>query len=68
MIGLPSSGDDRPTLYLTPRDMGAFELGALSGVDVKYLEWLVEEYAGEYRFVMRRGWRDVLGVIFWGYG
>ena len=56
------------TLQMTPRDMAAFELGPLSGLDVRYVTWLVEEYAGEYRFVMRRGWRDVLGVIFWGYG
>lgn len=62
------NGVDRPMLQLTPRDMVAFELGPLSGLDARYLEWLMEEYAREYRFVMRRGWRDVLGVIFFGYG
>ena len=57
-----------PTLQMTPRDMAAFELGPLSGLDVRYVTWLVQEYAREYRFVMRRGWRDVLSVIFFGYG
>ena len=57
-----------PTLQMTPRDMTVFELGPLSGLDVRYVTWLVQEYAKEYRFVMRRGWRDVLSVIFFGYG
>ncbi|KAF5353574.1 hypothetical protein D9757_013711 [Collybiopsis confluens] len=31
-------------LYLVPRDILAFELGPFSSIDVRYLEWLVEEY------------------------
>lgn len=52
------------TLYLTPKDMVAFELGPLSGLDAKYLEWLVEEYASSNKLVIRRSWRDLFGVIF----
>lgn len=55
------------TVYLTPKDVQAFELGPLSGSDVKYLEWLVQEYAGGTTVVVKRGWKDLLGVIF-GYG
>lgn len=52
------------TLYLTPKDILAFELGPLSGFDARYLEWLVEEYASGNKLVIKRGWRDLFGVIF----
>jgi len=55
------------TVYLSPKDILAFELGPLSGADAKYLEWLVHEYGGTTNFIMRRGWRDLVGIIF-GYG
>ncbi|KAF8197008.1 hypothetical protein BJ912DRAFT_1056100 [Pholiota molesta] len=50
---------------LTPRDIFAFELGPLSSLDVRYLEWLMEEYAGDnVKVVVKRGWKDILGAIF----
>ncbi|XP_006456441.1 hypothetical protein AGABI2DRAFT_188379 [Agaricus bisporus var. bisporus H97] len=52
------------TLYLTPKDILAFELGPLSGFDAKYLEWLVEEYASGTKVVIKRSWRDFFGAIF----
>ncbi|PBK87215.1 hypothetical protein ARMGADRAFT_1047655 [Armillaria gallica] len=60
---------DRPKsiVQLTPRDVLLFELGPLSGVDAKYLEWLGQEYGGGAQIVVRRGWKDVFGIIF-GYG
>ncbi|KAF7293181.1 hypothetical protein HMN09_01196100 [Mycena chlorophos] len=60
-------------LVLTPRDLVALELGALSSADAKYLEWLAGEYAlssGEgvddtrVTVVVRRGWRELLGAVF----
>jgi hypothetical protein len=51
-------------IYLTPKDILAFELGPLSGFDAKYLEWLVAEYASGNKLVFKRGWRDLFGVIF----
>jgi hypothetical protein len=53
-------------VQLTPKDMLVFELGPLSRLDAKYLEWLVQEYAGcgDVAMVVRRGWRDLLGAIF----
>jgi hypothetical protein len=52
-------------VQLTPKDILAFELGPLSGFDAKYLEWLVQEYAGnDVKVVVKRGWRDLLGAIF----
>ncbi|KDR73035.1 hypothetical protein GALMADRAFT_212991 [Galerina marginata CBS 339.88] len=53
---------------LSAKDILAFELGPLSALDARYLEWLVQEYAGdEVRVVMRRGWRDLVAAVF-GYG
>jgi hypothetical protein len=52
------------TLFLTPKDILAFELGPLSGFDAKYLEWLVEEYASGSKLVVKRSWRDFFGAIF----
>lgn len=55
------------TIYLTPKDILSFELGALSSFDVRYLGWLVAEYATDTRVVVKRSWRDLFGMIF-GYG
>lgn len=65
---LPSSntstsyGDN--TVYLSPKDVLAFELGPLSGLDALYLEWLAREYAGSVKVVVKRGWKDLLSAIF----
>lgn len=65
---LPREATSEPqTVYLSPKDILTFELGPLSGFDAKYLEWLAQEYAGDTKVVVRRGWRDLLGAIF-GYG
>jgi hypothetical protein len=58
------SESELETVYLAPKDIGAFELSPLSALDAKYLEWLVLEYAGTTRVVVKRGWRDLLGAIF----
>jgi len=58
-------GHNNNVVQLTPKDILAFELGPLSGLDAKYLEWLVQEYAGcDVSVVVRRGWKDLLGAIF----
>ena len=55
-------------ISLSPKDIYAFELGPLSSIDAKYLDWLVQEYGGDgIRVVMKRGWKDILAAIF-GYG
>ncbi|KAF8585278.1 hypothetical protein K439DRAFT_1388555 [Ramaria rubella] len=57
------------TLVLTPRDVIALELGVLSELDAKFLEWLAErntKSAGR-KVVVRRGWKDLLGVLL-GFG
>ena len=63
-----SSATARPrdnVFQLTPKDILAFELGPLSGFDAKYLEWLVQEYAGNgVNVVVKRGWRDLLNALF----
>ncbi|KAF4587941.1 Lipid Metabolism-Associated Protein [Pleurotus pulmonarius] len=58
-----SSSSSEP-VYLSPKDVLSFELGPWSSLDARYLEWLAEEYAGGKRVVVRRGWRDMLGVLF----
>lgn len=61
---LQRSGD---VVYLTPKDVLAFELGPLSTLDARYLEWLVEEYGRGVRVVVKHGWKDLFGLVF-GYG
>lgn len=66
----PPASDDvgKRLVTLTPKDILAFELGPLSSLDARYLEWLVEEYAGsQVKVTIKRGWKDLLGAIF-GYG
>jgi len=61
--------NDRPntTIYLSPKDILAFELGPFSSVDERYLEWLVEEYGSGTTVIIKRGWKDLFGIVF-GYG
>ena len=61
-----SSADSGETVvYLTPKDILAFELGPFSGFDARYLKWLADEYGA--KVVVKRGWKDLLSAIF-GYG
>ncbi|KAJ8515463.1 hypothetical protein ONZ45_g7114 [Pleurotus djamor] len=55
---------DESILYLSPKDVLSFELGPWSSLDGRYLEWLAEEYAPGMTVIMKRGWKDMLGVIF----
>ena len=58
---------DNDAVYLTPRDVLSFELGPFSSLDAHYLEWLGEEYGGGKTVVVKRGWKDLMSVIF-GFG
>jgi hypothetical protein len=64
---LPTSDMPEAIIYITPKDMVSFELGPLSSLDVRYLEWLADEYGAGSRIVVKRGWKDLFGVIF-GFG
>ncbi|KAI0925403.1 hypothetical protein AcV7_005657 [Taiwanofungus camphoratus] len=55
------------TVLLSPKDVISFELGPFSGLDARFVEWLGEEYGGDVKVIVRRGWRDLVGLIF-GYG
>ena len=55
------------SVALTPRDVLSFDLGPLSSLDAKFLEWLGDEYGGGVRVVIRKGWRDLFGLVF-GFG
>ena len=59
-----ASPPDADVVYLTPRDVLSFELGPLSALDSRYLEWLADEYGGGTRVVVKRGWKDLFGVLF----
>lgn len=58
----PPPGPDSK-VYLTPKDVLAFELGALSSIDARYLEWLSQEYGGGWTVVVKRGWKDLLSAL-----
>jgi hypothetical protein len=65
----PAPGTDGPvpeTVQLTPRDVLELNLSPLSTLDTRFVEWLAEEYAAgpRTRVSVRRGWRDLLGLIF----
>ncbi|GJE95274.1 hypothetical protein PsYK624_114570 [Phanerochaete sordida] len=57
------SSSSAPALVLTPKDLQSFDLGPLSGLDGRFVEWLVEVYGGGARVVVRRGWRDVMAFL-----
>ncbi|KAJ6472310.1 hypothetical protein C8R47DRAFT_1199928 [Mycena vitilis] len=64
---LPTDMAHNRVIALTSKDMPAFELGPMSGLDARYLEWLALEYGGGATVVLKRGWKEMLGAIF-GYG
>ncbi|CDO70165.1 hypothetical protein BN946_scf185009.g16 [Trametes cinnabarina] len=55
------------TVLFTPKDVMSFELGPFSGLDARFVEWLGEEYGGGMRVLVKRGWRDLVGLIL-GFG
>ena len=59
------AGSGEAVVYLTPKDILAFELGPFSGFDARYLEWLTQEYVNSgVKVVVKRGWKDLLSAIF----
>ncbi|THH31679.1 hypothetical protein EUX98_g2518 [Antrodiella citrinella] len=63
----PSSDSSTPPIVLMPKDVLAFELGPLSSLDHRFVEWLAEEYGGGVRLEVRKGWRDLMGLVL-GFG
>ncbi|KAJ6629882.1 hypothetical protein B0H10DRAFT_1985692 [Mycena sp. CBHHK59/15] len=61
---LPKGSAAGKVITFTSKDMTAFELGPLSGMDAKYLEWLASEYGGGASVVVKRGWKELFGAIF----
>lgn len=61
----PSSGTNLSTIYLSPKDLYAFDLGPLSNLDAQFIEWLGEEYGSKVgvRIVVRRGWKDLARLV-----
>ena len=51
------------TVVLTPKDVMSFELGPFSGLDARFVEWLGEEYGAGMRVLVKRGWKDLVGLI-----
>ncbi|KII90378.1 hypothetical protein PLICRDRAFT_38890 [Plicaturopsis crispa FD-325 SS-3] len=58
------SGPGAASVILTPKDVLSFELGPLSSLDARYLEWLGEEYGGGTSVTVRRGWKDLFSMLF----
>jgi hypothetical protein len=52
-------------VQLSPRDVLELELSPLCSLDARFVEWLAEEYGyGAMRVSVRRGWRDLFGLVF----
>jgi hypothetical protein len=60
--------DEVVVVQLAPRDVFELELSPLSSLDAQFVEWLVEEYGAcsgtRVSVSVRRGWRDILGLVF----
>jgi hypothetical protein len=60
--------DEVVVVQLAPRDVLELELSPLSSLDAQFVEWLVEEYGAgsdmRLSVSVRRGWRDLLGLVF----
>ncbi|KLO12097.1 hypothetical protein SCHPADRAFT_437860 [Schizopora paradoxa] len=61
--------DETETIVLTQRDMLTLELGLMSELDSKFVEWLAdaEGYSGPgtgRRVVVKRGWQEIIGLVF----
>ncbi|RPD53578.1 hypothetical protein L226DRAFT_509969 [Lentinus tigrinus ALCF2SS1-7] len=50
-------------VLLTPKDVMSFELGPFSALDARFVEWLGEEYGGGVQVLVKRGWKDLVGLI-----
>ncbi|KAI0631800.1 hypothetical protein C8Q77DRAFT_160475 [Trametes polyzona] len=55
------------TVLFTPKDVMSFELGPFSALDARFVEWLGEEYGGGVRVLVRRSWKDLIGLVL-GFG
>ncbi|TCD60991.1 hypothetical protein EIP91_009181 [Steccherinum ochraceum] len=55
--------DTPPPIVLTAKDVLLFELGPLSSLDQRFVEWLAAEYGGGAQLVVRRSWRDLMGLV-----
>jgi hypothetical protein len=61
---LPDPDEGETVVQLTPRDVLELELSPLSSLDARFVEWLAEEYSAGARVSVRRGWRDLFGLVF----
>ncbi|KAI0247533.1 hypothetical protein BJV78DRAFT_1244684 [Lactifluus subvellereus] len=61
---LPDPDEGETVVQLTPRDVLELELSPLSSLDARFVEWLAEEYGAGARVSVRRGWRDLFGLVF----
>lgn len=64
-----TQADHLETVTLTPKDLLSFELGPLSSLDARFVEWLGDEYGSQLgvRIVTKKSWRDLVGLVF-GFG
>ena len=60
---LAAAGAGAPVV-LTPKDLVSFDLGPLSGLDGRFVEWLVEVYGNGAKVVVKRNWKDVVAFLF----
>jgi hypothetical protein len=63
--GTDADSETAVEVQLSPRDVLELELSPLSSLDARFVEWLAEEYGyGAMRVSVRRGWRDLFGLVF----
>ncbi|TFY73201.1 hypothetical protein EWM64_g10811, partial [Hericium alpestre] len=57
----PSAAED--VIVLASKDLATFELGPLSSMDARFVEWLALEYGGGAVATVRKNWKDLFGLL-----
>ncbi|KAI0033588.1 hypothetical protein K488DRAFT_77805 [Vararia minispora EC-137] len=63
-LALPPIEERPARVALSPQMLAGFELGPLSALDARFIDWLAADYGDGCSIVVRRGWRDILGFVF----
>lgn len=56
-----AGSSDQDPVFLTPKEMTTFDLGPMSDLDSRFIEWLAEHKGKKLK--VRRGWKDLIAYL-----
>jgi hypothetical protein len=56
-----AGSSDQDPIFLTPKDVTMFDLGPMSDLDARFIEWLAECKGKKLK--VRRGWKDLIPYL-----